>query len=285
MLIGQQLKQFRLDAGYSQQTFAEQINVSRQVISKWETDKSAPDLNTLVALAKLYNVSLNTLLGVETVTKPNSFFGRLRQHWHLAASENPKPVSDLGRIMHQPERHYVDLAQQFSAALTDVSVVSDGQTMPAHWRQARSPYLIALEPRQICLKQTDVLKVMPMKVVKQLATPEIRAIHYAVMQTAGPSTVGGLQGIGRAYRAVVTVDTKQSVVPYYITNQDFYQLAKVLKAYTQQEHIQFDDQMALLPYFRTHDTTDFNYLDAHYSGLAEKVGFPSESIGQVVYRW
>ncbi|ANY13478.1 hypothetical protein BCY75_05535 [Latilactobacillus curvatus] len=74
MLIGQQLKQFRLDANYSQQTLAEQINVSRQVISKWETDKSAPDLNTLVVLAKLYNVSLNTLLGVETVTKPNSFF-------------------------------------------------------------------------------------------------------------------------------------------------------------------------------------------------------------------
>ena len=54
MLIGQQLKQFRLDAGYSQQTLAEQINVSRQVISKWETDKSAPDLNTLVVLAYVY---------------------------------------------------------------------------------------------------------------------------------------------------------------------------------------------------------------------------------------
>lgn len=71
MLIGQRLKQFRLDAGYSQQTLADQINVSRQVISKWETDKSAPDLNMVVALAKLYNVSLNTLLGVETVTKAN----------------------------------------------------------------------------------------------------------------------------------------------------------------------------------------------------------------------
>lgn len=286
MLIGQQLRQFRLDAGYSQQTLAEQINVSRQVISKWETDKSAPDLNTLVVLAKLYNVSLNTLLGVETVTKPNSFFGRLRQHWHLAESENTKPLSDLGRIMQQPEQHYVDLAQQFSVTLTDVTVTSDGQTMPANWRQARSPYLIVLEPRQICLKQTDVLKVMPAKVVKQLATTEIRTIHYAVMQTAGPSTIGGLQGIGHAYRAIVTVDTKQSVAPYYITNQDFLQLAKVLKAYAQQEHVQFDDQMALLPYFMTHDTTDcFNYLEVHYSKLAEKVGVPAESAGQAVYRW
>lgn len=286
MLIGQRLKQFRLDAGYSQQTLADQINVSRQVISKWETDKSAPDLNMVVALAKLYNVSLNTLLGVETVTKANSFFGRLRHHWHLVESENTKTLPDLGRIMQQPEQYYGDLVQQFTAALTDVAVTSDGQTMPAHWRQARSPYLIELKPSKICLKQTDFLKVMPAKVVKELAITKIRAIRYAVMQTAGPSAVGGLQGIGHTYRAVVTVDTKQSVVPYYITNQDFYQLAKVLKAYTQQEHIQFDDQMALLPYFMAHDTTDcYEYLEEHYSELAEKVGFPTEIAGQAIYRW
>lgn len=36
--------------------------------------------------------------------------------------------------MQQPEQHYVDLAQQFSATLTDVTVTSDGQTMPANWR-------------------------------------------------------------------------------------------------------------------------------------------------------
>lgn len=48
MLIGQRLKQFRLGAGYSQQTLADKLNVSRQVISKWETDKSVPDLNNFI---------------------------------------------------------------------------------------------------------------------------------------------------------------------------------------------------------------------------------------------
>ena len=83
----------------------------------------------------------------------------------------------------------------------------------------------------------------------------------------------------------MTVDTKQSVAPYYIT-RSFLQLAKVLKAYAQQEHVQFDDQMALLPYFMTHDTTDcFNYLEVHYSELAEKLGFQRRNAGQAVYRW
>ena len=287
MLIGQRLKQFRLGAGYSQQTLADKLNVSRQVISKWETDKSVPDLNLLVGLAQLYNVSLNELLDVETVTKSGSLLTRLRQHWHLSETEETVPLSALGQLIQKPERYYVDLRQQFSETLTDVAVIRDGQTMPTHWRQTRTPYLITLAPHQISLKQTDYLKVMATKMVKQLATTAIRAVHYAVFQTAGPTAgIGGLPGIGHAYRAIVTIDTKQSLVPYYVTNQDFYQLAKVLKAYAQEEHIQFDDSMGLLPFFMAHDTTAcYDYLETHYSELAKKVGFPTESAGQAVYRW
>ncbi|AUX12235.1 XRE family transcriptional regulator [Latilactobacillus sakei] len=287
MLIGQRLKQFRLGAGYSQQILADKLNVSRQVISKWETDKSVPDLNLLVGLAQLYNVSLNELLDVETVTKPGSLLTRLRQHWHLSETAEMVPLSDLGRLIQKPERYYVDLRQQFSETVTNVAVISGGQIMPAHWRQTRTPYLITLAPHQISVKQTDYLKVMPAKMVKKMATTAIRAVHYAVLQTAGPAAgIGGLPGIGHAYRAIVTIDTKQAVTPYYIANQDFYQLAKVLKAYAQEEHIQFDDQMGLLPFFMAHDTPAcYDYLEAHYSELAKKVGFPTASLGQAVYRW
>lgn len=287
MLIGQRLKQFRLGAGYSQQILADKLNVSRQVISKWETDKSVPDLNLLVGLAQLYNVSLNELLDVETVTKPGSLLTRLRQHWHLSETAEMVPLSDLGRLIQKPERYYVDLRQQFSETVTDVAITSGGQTMPAHWRQTRTPYLITLAPHQISVKQTDYLKVMPAKMVKKMATTAILAVHYAVFQTAGPAAgIGGLPGVGHAYRAIATIDTKQAVTPYYIANQDFYQLAKVLKAYAQEEHIQFDDQMGLLPVFMAHDATAcYDYLEAHYSELAKKVGFPTESAGQAVYRW
>ncbi|XEO93429.1 helix-turn-helix domain-containing protein [Latilactobacillus sakei] len=192
MLIGQRLKQFRLGAGYSQQILADKLNVSRQVISKWETDKSVPDLNLLVGLAQLYNVSLNELLDVETVTKPGSLLTRLRQHWHLSETAEMVPLSDLGRLIQKPERYYVDLRQQFSETVTDVAITSGGQTMPAHWRQTRTPYLITLAPHQISVKQTDYLKVMPAKMVKKMATTAIRAVHYAVLQTAGPAAgIGG----------------------------------------------------------------------------------------------
>ena len=49
----------------SQEELAERLNVSRQAVSKWERAESSPDTDNLVALARLYGVSLDSLLGLE----------------------------------------------------------------------------------------------------------------------------------------------------------------------------------------------------------------------------
>lgn len=66
--IGEKLYNHRKKAGLSQEELAEKIGVSRQAVSKWERDESSPDTNNLIALAKLYNISLDELLSNETVT-------------------------------------------------------------------------------------------------------------------------------------------------------------------------------------------------------------------------
>ena len=43
---------------------AERLHVTRQAISRWETDKSYPDLENLVVLGQLYQISIDELLGV-----------------------------------------------------------------------------------------------------------------------------------------------------------------------------------------------------------------------------
>ncbi|MBQ8409187.1 MAG: helix-turn-helix transcriptional regulator [Clostridia bacterium] len=58
MSIGQRIGKLRKDNGYSQEYIAEQLNVSRQAVSKWETDASAPDTYNLIALAELFDVSV-----------------------------------------------------------------------------------------------------------------------------------------------------------------------------------------------------------------------------------
>lgn len=57
------LYELRKQHGYSQDELAEMLNVSRQAVSKWERSESSPDTDNLIALARLYGVSLDELLG------------------------------------------------------------------------------------------------------------------------------------------------------------------------------------------------------------------------------
>lgn len=63
------LYELRKQHGYSQDELADKLNVSRQAISKWERSESSPDTDNLIALAKLYGVSLDELLNY-TPAKP-----------------------------------------------------------------------------------------------------------------------------------------------------------------------------------------------------------------------
>ena len=62
MELGHKLKTLRKKSGYSQQQLAEQLNVTPQAISKWENDKSVPDIMNLVQLSEVYDVSLDYLI-------------------------------------------------------------------------------------------------------------------------------------------------------------------------------------------------------------------------------
>lgn len=70
MSIGQRIAQKRKEMGLSQEALGEQMGVSRQAIYKWESDAALPEIEKLVALAKLFAVSVGWLLGVEDETGP-----------------------------------------------------------------------------------------------------------------------------------------------------------------------------------------------------------------------
>lgn len=62
MEIGKKLKDARMKSGFTQETVAEKIHVSRQTISNWENEKSYPDIISVIALSDLYSTSLDDLL-------------------------------------------------------------------------------------------------------------------------------------------------------------------------------------------------------------------------------
>ncbi|MBE5764745.1 MAG: helix-turn-helix domain-containing protein [Clostridiales bacterium] len=55
--------QLRTKKGLSQEELAEKIYVTRQAVSRWETGETIPNIDTLKLLSKLFDVSINTLLG------------------------------------------------------------------------------------------------------------------------------------------------------------------------------------------------------------------------------
>ena len=70
--IGEKLYEHRKAFGLSQEELAEKVGVSRQAVSKWERGESSPDTENLIALAKLYNISLDELVLGETAKEKNA---------------------------------------------------------------------------------------------------------------------------------------------------------------------------------------------------------------------
>ena len=62
MELGKRLKDYRNLNKMSQEELAEKIYVSRQTISSWENDKSYPDIQSLVLISEVFNISLDDLV-------------------------------------------------------------------------------------------------------------------------------------------------------------------------------------------------------------------------------
>jgi len=65
MTLGNSLFHARKGRGLSQEAVAEKLGVSRQTVSKWETDETVPDLYQAKRMAELYHLSLDELISFD----------------------------------------------------------------------------------------------------------------------------------------------------------------------------------------------------------------------------
>lgn len=71
MTLGETIRTLRKNAGLSQEALAEKLGVSRQAVSKWENDNGMPETEKLIAMAKLFDTSLDDLIS-EKKSAPTS---------------------------------------------------------------------------------------------------------------------------------------------------------------------------------------------------------------------
>jgi len=126
MSLGNNLFQARKKAGVSQEVVAEKLGVSRQTISKWETDEAIPDIYQAKKLAKLYNLSLDELIEfdinqkeIEEVIKNTDEKKESKINWTKAWGKKypilvnyqkevniPKYAKEIRRLFDELEKEY-----------------------------------------------------------------------------------------------------------------------------------------------------------------------------------
>lgn len=79
MTLGENIKKRREELKLSQEYVAEQLGVSRQAVSKWETGQSEPTASNLIQLAEIFKVNLSELVG-SCESSENRAVSRIKQH-------------------------------------------------------------------------------------------------------------------------------------------------------------------------------------------------------------
>jgi transcriptional regulator with XRE-family HTH domain len=88
MNLGEKLLEFRKRKGLSQEQVADKIGVSRQTVSKWETDQSLPDFDKLLPLSELYDVTLDELAGNNKNIKRDDDYIHLKNHYEYKSKKS-----------------------------------------------------------------------------------------------------------------------------------------------------------------------------------------------------
>ena len=84
-MLGRQIYDLRTALGWSQVQLAEKLNITKQTVSNWENENIQPSIEMLVRIAKLFRVSTDYLLGLDTTQTinvdglPKSFIAHLTQ--------------------------------------------------------------------------------------------------------------------------------------------------------------------------------------------------------------
>ena len=84
---------------YTQEEIAQQVGVSRQSVAKWESGESLPDIDSCMALAKIYNVTIDNLInhdeddaGIVIPPKGKHFFGAVTERGQIVIPQEARRI-------------------------------------------------------------------------------------------------------------------------------------------------------------------------------------------------
>ena len=135
MTLGENIVRLRTQKNWSQGDLADALEISRQSVSKWETDASIPELDKLLKLSELFGVTLDELVrGEPADDKPRNLFfrcgqlertvGAHRADDHHEHSEKLHPRDSETQIVHliRPEVRHEDGCPRKTGCKTEIEI-------------------------------------------------------------------------------------------------------------------------------------------------------------------
>ena len=175
MTLGQRISLYRKKLNISQEELGARLGVSRQAVSKWETDLSAPDLNNLIGLARELGVSVAEL--TETPEEPVPPKNTSKKWWFLLSVCVLLPVLIAGfllyRINQPPAGQVSDYAEPASDFYLQWQVPrTDGR----EWYE-----FLTLGNQDVPFPfHTSLHLTAPEKIVTEGTDLHLAAVHHAV---------------------------------------------------------------------------------------------------------
>ncbi len=83
MTLGERIRGERKKRGLSQEELADILNVSRQAITKWETDRGIPDIANLIRISEEFEISLDELIKGDNSIKRKIIYDSTMKKWHI----------------------------------------------------------------------------------------------------------------------------------------------------------------------------------------------------------
>ena len=166
MDLGTYIQQLRKERGISQESLAEQVGVSRQAVGKWEQGLSYPSTENLLALAQIFGVSADTLIGMTPAAPaPKKAFSPLWLiplallcliiGWCLPhpAAQAPEPSPTVTPAPELPQSNQNDSVETSPLPEQEQEEVDDARAAYIAWNSLTSdPNLLAEETYRLRLE-------------------------------------------------------------------------------------------------------------------------------------
>ena len=109
MTIGATIKRLRKEKDITQEQLAEYLGITSRAVSQWECDRTAPDVSQLPALANIFEVSADVLLGIDVTNKDKQIaeiIEKAKKHWMCGHNEEAAAILRKG-LQEFPNSHKI----------------------------------------------------------------------------------------------------------------------------------------------------------------------------------